>query len=166
MGEDRGAQEVALLEGELARIEGELKKLMEFVQTEGFSTNLGKQIKEYESQQAVLLGQLETAQARLAHPLSDSWNETRTLIGKLPHWQPLRDYQYESTAVLIEAAEDPNEIRLQLRSALRRVIESIWMVVTTRGKTRLAMVEVYFKGSNRCRVCKIMYRPARSNQHG
>jgi hypothetical protein len=43
------------------------------------------------------------------------------------------------------------------------VIDSTWLVVKPRGRDRIAAVQVWFAGGDRCREYLIFHRPPRSN---
>ncbi len=88
-----------------------------------------------------LLGQLAEARKVAAHPLSEAWGETQSL-----------------TEVLANAP-DPTDARIRLRSALRRVVSGIHLLVVPAGTHRLAMAQVRFNGSAKVRTYSVVYRP-------
>src|SRR5262249_25242918 len=93
---------------------------------------------------AELTRQLTEARREAAHPLSEAWGEARTLLGAL------------------EAAADPEDARLRLRSALRRVVDGIWLLVVRRGRDALCGAQVWFKKDGR-RDYLIFHRPPKGN---
>src|SRR5262249_6256741 len=89
--------------------------------------------------------------AKAARPLTDAWADAHSLID------------------VLDGAEDPADTRLRLRSALRRVVEEMRLLVVPRGKDRLGAVAVYFTdgapGGQGRRDYLVWYRPPRSNQY-
>src|SRR5262249_34270038 len=85
------------------------------------------------------------ARKRAAHPLSESWGECLSLSD------------------ILEAAPDQRDARLRLRSALRRIVDSIWLLVVARGHVRLAAVQIWFAGGKRHRDYLVLHRAPRSN---
>jgi hypothetical protein len=145
LGGDTGSQDLAVLEGRLAWVEGELKNVQDSIETKGFTAFHDNLARKYEAEKTDIVAQLELARAAAALPLSDAWCEVGTLVD------------------LLDQASDPDDVKLKLRSALRRVIDSIYLLVTTWGKERLAAVQVWFKNSPKFRHYHIVYRPPTSN---
>lgn len=59
------------------------------------------------------------------------------------------------------------DARLRLRSVLRRVVESMWLLVVPRGQDRLAAVQIWFAGGEgRHRDYLVWRRQAKANGHG
>jgi hypothetical protein len=50
-----------------------------------------------------------------------------------------------------------------LRAALRRIIERIWILVVPRGTNRLAAVQIWFADGEHHRDYFVFHRPPRSN---
>src|SRR5262249_11255120 len=71
---------------------------------------------------------LAEARHKALHPLSEAWGEASTLLET------------------IEQAADPDDARLRLRDVLRRIIESVWLMVVPREQGRLAAVQLHFAG--------------------
>jgi hypothetical protein len=46
----------------------------------------------------------------------------------------------------------PQDVRLRLRAALRRIIDSIWLLVVPRGRDRLCVAKVRFTGGGQREV--------------
>src|SRR5207302_715025 len=63
----------------------------------------------------------------------------------------------------LDAAPDPTDARLRLRSALRRIVDSIWLLVVPRGQTRLFAVQVWFAEGKRHRDYLILHQAAKAN---
>jgi DNA invertase Pin-like site-specific DNA recombinase len=134
-----------ILAGQLEAIETELVETAVFMEQHGFSVTIGKRITELERQKQDLVEQLQEARQKAAFPLSEVWGSVQTL------------------AETLAKAADPMDARLRLRSALRRIISGIWIVVVPRGHNRLCEAQVWFAGGERYRSYFIIHRPPRSN---
>jgi DNA invertase Pin-like site-specific DNA recombinase len=88
---------------------------------------------------------LDLAQQKAAHPLSETWGEAQTLIEAL------------------EKAPDPEEARLRLRSPLRRIVDSISILVVSRGADLICRAQINFSGTDEFRSFTIFHRAPRSN---
>jgi hypothetical protein len=53
-------------------------------------------------------------------------------------------------------------VRLRLRAELRRVVDSVWLLVVPRGRDRLAAVQVHFAGGG-WRDYLLLHRPPKAN---
>jgi hypothetical protein len=106
---------------------------------------LAKVLRQLEGQKRELGVKVAEARQKAAHPLSESWGQAKSLLS------------------VLDNAPDPVDARLRLRSALRRIVDSIWMLVVPRGGDRLAAVQIWFKDGNRCRDYLILHRPRKSN---
>lgn len=87
---------------------------------------------------------LARAQREAASPLAESWGEFRSLAELLRQ-------------------DDSEDLRMRVRSALLRSVESITCLFTGVGRTRVAAVRVDFRGTGRHRDYLIVYDPGRSN---
>jgi hypothetical protein len=117
----------------------------------GDVTALGAALRDLEREKRDKEQQLAEARVKEIHPTSESWKECRGLLEAL------------------DRAEDPEEVRVRLRTALRRIIQGIWMVVVERGRIRLCEVLILFQngGSDKAyRGATIFYKSAENNQHG
>lgn len=134
--------EVSELAGQLVAVEGRIAEL-EAELASGDIPSLARALRSLEEQKTTLDGHLVSAKRKASRPVSEAWGEARGLIG------------------LLDRAKDPADIRLKLRSVLRRTIESIWLLVTSRGSERLATVQIFFIGGKRFRVYQIIHKPPR-----
>src|SRR5262249_2962729 len=84
---------------------------------------------------------------KAANPLSVAWGECQSLL------------------TMLDTSPDPQDTRLRLRSALRRIVDSIWLLIIplAGGRDRLAAVQIWFTGGKRHRDYLIWNRPARGN---
>jgi hypothetical protein len=142
---DDGPDETLALAGQLAGVEARIAEL-EAELLKGDVAALARVLRQLEDQKRDLLaGRLAAAREKAAHPLSETWGEAQTLLGAL------------------DKAPDPHDARLRLRAALRRIIDSIWLLVVTRGHARLCVAQVWFSEGARHRDYVILHRPPKSN---
>jgi DNA invertase Pin-like site-specific DNA recombinase len=142
---DGGPDETLALAGELAAVEGSIAAVVADLEAHGDSPALFARLRAKEARAAALKQQLAEARQKAAHPLSETWGELESLLDALA------------------AAPDPAEARLRLRSALRRAVDSIWLLVVPRGRDRLCAAQVWFSGGEKCRDYIIMNRPTKAN---
>jgi hypothetical protein len=145
---DRGPAETDTLAGQLALVEDELAQATAFMEAKGFSVTIGQRVQKLEAQQRELTEQLAAAREKAAHPLRESWDQAQTLMAALA------------------SAPDPDDARLRLRSALRRIVEGIWVLVQAVGRYRLAKVQIWFTGGQRYRSYFLIHCPAIYNGKG
>jgi hypothetical protein len=139
---DEAPDEAQSLAGEHAAVENELAEAAAFMDAHGFSPTIGRRVTELENRLRDVAERLAAAQEKAAHPLSAAWGEAQTLLGAL------------------DSAPDPREARLRLRSALRRIVDSVWLLVVRRGLCRLCAVQVWFADGKRHRDYLILSRQA------
>jgi DNA invertase Pin-like site-specific DNA recombinase len=150
---DEGPDETQALAGELAAVEAAIAAVAAEMEARGDSRTLFNRLRAKEARQAELQKLLAEARRKAAHPLSESWGEAQSLIEALDN------------------APDPHDARLRLRSALRRLVDCVYLLVVPRGRDRLCAVQVRFHGASLTspgcqREYLVWYRPPRSNQHG
>jgi DNA invertase Pin-like site-specific DNA recombinase len=141
----RQPDDTQALSGEKDQVGRELSEAVAFMEANGFSPAIGKRVTFLEARKAELAEKLAAARERAAHPLSECWGEAQSLISAL------------------DSAPDPEGARLRLRSALRRIVESIWLLVVPRGRDRLCAVQIWFAGGERHRDYLILHRPPKAN---
>jgi DNA invertase Pin-like site-specific DNA recombinase len=113
-----------------------------------------KTIGQLEDRETELLAALDQVEEQTVKPLSASWRDIKSL------------------ADLLDSADDPADLRIRLRAAVRRVVEEIWVLVVRRGRDQLASVQVFFRTDNRdetqaqnnYRSYFMFHRPGRGNQ--
>jgi DNA invertase Pin-like site-specific DNA recombinase len=136
--------ETSSLAGEIAHVEAKIAEL-EAELLQGNVAAVAKVLRQQEARLKELHAKLAEARQKAAHPLKDSWADTKTLVS------------------VLEDAEDVTDTRLRIRAALRRIVESIWLLIVPRGIIRLAAVQVNFIGGAR-RDYLIVHRPAKANK--
>jgi DNA invertase Pin-like site-specific DNA recombinase len=145
LGQDDGPSDALVLAGELARVEASIGAIVAEMDEHGESPTLFKRLRAKEDKQRDLSRRLAEARLKAASPLSEAWGECQSLLATL------------------DAAPDPEDARVRLRSVLRRVVGSVWLLVVPRGRDRLAAVQIWFAGGEKHRDYIILHRPARAN---
>jgi DNA invertase Pin-like site-specific DNA recombinase len=134
--------DLAALSGEWERLEASLAALGADMDANGESPTLLARVRQKEARQRELAPLLAAARQKAAHPLSESWGEAQSL------------------AAVLESAPDPQDARLRLRACLRRIVESVYLLVVPRrprGRDRLCAAQFHFAGGGR-RDFLIFYR--------
>jgi DNA invertase Pin-like site-specific DNA recombinase len=141
---DSGPDESLALAGELATVEGKIGEL-EAELLQGDVAAVVKVLRDLEAKKADLAAKLAEARQRAAHPLSEAWGQAQSLVSA------------------IDSAPDPKDARLRLRTALRRIVSSIWLLVVPRGRDRLAAVQIWFAGEKKHRDYLVLHIPPKAN---
>jgi DNA invertase Pin-like site-specific DNA recombinase len=142
------ADEVLTLAGELSAVEARAAQLEAELADGGDVPALARVLRHLEARRKDLAGRLADARLRAASPASEAWGEAKSLLD------------------VIAEAPDPADAKLRLRAVLRRLVDSVWLLVVPRGRDRLCAVQIWFAGGERRRDYLIFHRPARANQHG
>jgi DNA invertase Pin-like site-specific DNA recombinase len=143
---DQGPDETQALAGELAHVEGRIERLQAELLGGGEIEALASVVRQLDKRRRDLAARLADARHEAAHPLSECWGEAHGLIDALA------------------SAPDATDARLRLRTAMRRVVDSIHLLVVPRGKDRLCAVQITFHGSKKPpRHYAIFHRPPRGN---
>jgi hypothetical protein len=141
---DQEPDETVALAGQLAGVEARIAEL-EAELLKGDVAALARVLRQLEERKRDLAADLAAAREKAAHPLSESWGEAQTLVDALG------------------SAPDPADARVRLRSALRRIIDSGWLLVVPRGRDRLCALQLWFADCKRHRDYLILHRPPKSN---
>lgn len=136
--------DVMILAGELTGVETRIAEL-EAELFRGDVASLARVLRQLETQKKELGIQLLEARQKETSRLAEVWGEAQSLCS------------------ILDNSPDPTDTRLRLRSVLRRMIDSIWLLVGNRGLDRLCAAQVWFKGGQKFRNYRIMYRPRRAN---
>jgi hypothetical protein len=147
-GDDGEPDETLELAGELAGVDAELADAVAFMEAHGFSATIGKRVQVLEERKRDLGARLAEARQKAASPLSESWGEAKSLLTAL------------------DAAPDPDDARLRLRAALRRIVDSVWLLPVAKGRSRLCAVQVWFAGGQMHRDYIILSRPPNADGRG
>jgi DNA invertase Pin-like site-specific DNA recombinase len=141
LGEDKAPAALATLLAEQAGVEAEYGQVKEYLDTQGFGKALADRLAVLEARLGELKVRVNEASRAVAHPAAAAWDEAQTLADAL------------------DGADDPDDLRTRLRTALRRVVEGIQVLVVVRGKVRLAAAQLFFVGGT-CRSYLIMHQHA------
>jgi DNA invertase Pin-like site-specific DNA recombinase len=142
---DAGPDETRTLAAEAERLDQSIQLIVADMEQHGESPTLFKRLREQEAKKREVEEKRKEARLKAAHPLSESWGECQTLVDALEH------------------APDKDDARLRLRSALRQIVNCIYLLVVRRGKDRVAAVQIHFAGGKKHRDYLIYHRPARGN---
>jgi DNA invertase Pin-like site-specific DNA recombinase len=139
---DRSGEKVLALSGKLQEVQDRITriraKLMEAPDIESVIDTL----RELDENRKAIEIQLLEARQEAASPLMEAWGQVRSLID------------------VLDSVPDPEETRVRLRAAIRRIVESVWLLVVRRGSTRLAAVQVWFAGDRKYRDYLILHKAA------
>lgn len=141
---DNGPDESLALAGELASVESKIAEL-EAELLNGDVAALARVLRTQEERRRTLSQQLAAARQKAAHPLSEAWGETKSLLQ------------------VLASAPDPADARLRLRAALRRIVDSVWLLVIPLGAQRLCAVQIWFADRKHHRDYLILHTPPKAN---
>jgi DNA invertase Pin-like site-specific DNA recombinase len=140
IGEDKSAEAEDALRNERDRVEARIAEY-EAELDNGELAVLARKLRELKDRRVELDRLIAEARRKAAKPLSDAWDETH------------------STLKALEKAADTDDFRVRLRTALRRIVDSIWVVFSGRVRDRFAHVQICFAGCERTRDYFIVHRP-------
>lgn len=146
LGDEGNVNESAALAGELATVEADISRL-EYELEEGGDAipAVVRVLGRKEARRKELADALAVARATEATPVSAAWGE------------------YGSLCDVLDRATDPADARYRLRAALRRIVSGVWLLVVPRGRTRAAVVQVRFNGTEKVRDYIITHAPTIAN---
>jgi DNA invertase Pin-like site-specific DNA recombinase len=132
------------LSAKLAELEAVMNRWRAKMDQPELIDEVADKLKEFAARKKALSAELAEANQQVASPLSESWGELRSCAGLL-------------------AADGGDELRERVRSALRRTVDGLWVLIR-KGRPRVAAVQVWFKGKPaRQRSCLIVYHQAQNN---
>lgn len=134
-------RKVEAFAGQLAEIDQLLKAWTAKMDDVGIVDIVGAKLTELNGRRREVSERLAAAQREAAAPVSDAWEEFRGLTDLLRN-------------------DKSEELRLKVRSALRRSISSIHCLFVPRGRQQLAAVRVQFAGSESHRDYLIWHKMA------
>jgi DNA invertase Pin-like site-specific DNA recombinase len=127
--EDNAESESRAVHNALDAVVGELTEAQGYLRGKGFSPTLADHITELEGRKAKLESAIGDIETRMARPVSESWAGFPSLVDAL------------------DGARDKADARVRLRTELRRMVDSVWLLIVRRSMThRLCAVKVYFAG--------------------
>jgi hypothetical protein len=142
---DTGPDEEEPLRKQLDAIEVELAEAAAFMEMNGFSPTIGQRVAALEKRKEQMAARLLDAKARAACPAQQAWGEYKSLLDAL------------------ERASDPRDARLRLQGALRRIVDSAWLLIVPRGRDRLCAVQIWFAARKQHRDYLILNRLPTAN---
>lgn len=135
------AVKVQELTGRLTEVEKRIRALQDAL-LGGDVHAVVEVLRQQEWVKSQLTEELNFARQALASPAASAWGECQSLTS------------------LIQ--KDPT-LRVRLRSTLRRIIESVWVLIVPRGRDRLCAVQIWFTEGGKRRDYLILNRPPRAN---
>jgi hypothetical protein len=138
--------EVSVLQGELNELRERKAALALQLHTGKLAsiTTLGEVLSQLETREAELLAKIDDGAERTVAPRSDAWGMMHSLVD------------------VMDAAEDREDVRLRLRAAIRRCVDSVYVLIVPRGRNRLVAVQVHFAEGGK-RDYLIWRRPTLAN---
>lgn len=140
---EEGPDEVAELSAKLVRLDTQIKNLTDLFDLDDANAipEVAEKVKAKNDERKALVEKLDRAKVIAATPLSETWGECRGLVEAL------------------DQANDPRDLRVRLRHAIARIVESITcLFVGTQNTVRAAAVRVDFKGGDSHRDYLILYQ--------
>jgi DNA invertase Pin-like site-specific DNA recombinase len=142
---DRSGEKVLALSGQLEEVDGRIERIKAKLIESPDVDSLADVLRTLSERRKALAERLAEARQEAASPAMEAWGQCRSLIDALDN------------------APDPEETRTRLRAAIRRIVESIWLLAVARGANRLAAVQIFFAGGDRRRDYLILHVPAKAN---
>lgn len=143
-GADDTARKVDAIDGRLTEVDALIAKWRAKMDDESITDLVAEKLSELNIRRKALAAELAQARQEAADPASGAWERFHSL-----------------SDVLRQNPSD--DVRAQVRAALRRAIESVYCLFTGVGRVRLTAVRVQFRGTERHRDYVIGYEPGRSN---
>jgi DNA invertase Pin-like site-specific DNA recombinase len=140
---DSGRDVVKTLAAELAQVQDEIGKIKARMAVR-YSDALAEVLDGKEQQQKSLQVHLAEVQREQATPLTAAWDDAKGLIEIL--WDDPK----------------PEEARRRMQSAIRRIVEEVWVLFVSRRRERIAVVQTFFKGVGWRRDFYVSWTPPNS----
>jgi DNA invertase Pin-like site-specific DNA recombinase len=138
--DDKATDEILEVSGRLVELEAEIERVKNRLQAR-YSDAVADVLERHETESKDLNARLAKLREKAAAPLSAAWSEYGTLLD------------------VVDAAPDPEESRVRIRAALRRIVEGFRCLFVGRDSWRLAAVQAWFIGGVH-REFLILHRPA------
>jgi DNA invertase Pin-like site-specific DNA recombinase len=145
LGRKDGPADTAVLRAELSWVR-ERKTALAAELLKGDVAALAHALRKLEAREAELAAKLDGAEEKAVKPETETWQDAKSLVQ------------------MLDSTPDPEDIRLRLRAALRRMVDSIWLLVVPRGRDRLCQAQVWFAGGA-YRSYVIIHRSGKGNQN-
>ncbi len=144
-GDDDAGRKAEALAGRLAELDSLAKAWEAKMDDPAIIDTVAKKLADLNTRRKAVAAELDAAKQEAASPVARAWGEFRTL------------------ADLLDAGAS-DELRVKVRAALRRAVETVTCLFVARGPTRVAAVRVQFRGRDVHRDYFIVSRPAAVNQ--
>lgn len=139
---------VAALSGQLTTINRKLASVTARAATDEDVTVFFDLLADLDRQRKAIIKQLEEAKQECASQQSDNLGEFKGLVALLDE---VND-------------EERDKLRLKIRSALRRIVKEMRLLIVPRGRVRLANLQVYFADGKSYRSYMLIVRSPQANQ--
>jgi DNA invertase Pin-like site-specific DNA recombinase len=136
----------AVLRGELRHVRERMADYANELDRGGPVALLADKLRKLEAREAELTRALDEAAQQATLPLTASWRDAGDLID------------------LLDNAPDVEDVRLRLRSAIRRIVSEVRLLVVPRGRDRLALAQLAFEGGEQVRSYFLIHRSPKGNQ--
>jgi DNA invertase Pin-like site-specific DNA recombinase len=125
--DDTATDEILEVSGRLAELEAEIERVKNRLQAR-YSDAVADVLERHEADSKDLTARLAKLREKAAAPVSKAWSEYGTLLD------------------VLDSAPDPEEARVRIRAALRRIIEGFWCLFIGRDSYRVAAIQARFIG--------------------
>jgi DNA invertase Pin-like site-specific DNA recombinase len=118
---------ITALRAKLAHVRQDMARIQEDLKG-GYSKGLASVLRDHEAAEEQVAAELQEELVKSAKPAARAMEELPSLVD------------------MIRGAADPDDVRLKVRVALRRVVEEAWVLMVRRGSYTLCFVQVFFPG--------------------
>jgi DNA invertase Pin-like site-specific DNA recombinase len=139
-----GASRADVLRATLANARRDLEAIQDDL-AQKYSRALAAVLREREAQEEAIAQELQEELAKTVVPAERAWGELPSLVDLV--------------------REGGDDARLKLRAVLRRVVESVWVLIVPKGSWRSCAVQVHFVGG-KARNYLIVHRAAGRGRKG
>ncbi len=125
-GSNEWAERLMTLSARVADLDARIEKIKAALKSNGDVMALVDVLRDLEAEKAATSNDLSRARREAASPVSEAWGEYRSLVDA------------------IDDAADQGDLRVKIRSAIRRMVKEVLCVFAKSGRVRLAVVQVWF----------------------
>ncbi len=140
--EDAGAAEAMDLSARLTVVDESIRAIEADLDENGDSPTQTKRLRAREDERRAIVERQNELDRAAALPMAEAWGEALTLLDALA------------------SAPDPEDARIRLRAAVKRVIDVMTILVVGRGRRRLCAVQMRFTGTDAVRNYLVLHQPA------
>jgi DNA invertase Pin-like site-specific DNA recombinase len=161
VGTEADPDEVATAEGELQWIRERADTLKAELLT-GEVAAVTAVLRDLEARERELQAKIERAKAEAAKPKGESWDEARSIIADMADATGTPREKLRTVLRALEDASDKVDARVRLQAAIRRVVETITILIRPVGRVRHCIAQIAFV-SGQIRTYMISYDPPKNN---